>query len=305
MGTTPTNFPAVGRQLFGVHSVCSIDRTTRLPTGIARILGDISLAFEASSVDNRGGSSFYPWATEITEVDSNINFQIKEYPDWVMQNYAAAKITTTAASATDGTVSALVNKEGTSVFDATTGIATATLKSGEAANMKTGAFRVVAASATTVDVYAVSNFQFTRGTTLYADDNTMKITTSPLTIVDAGASPAEVPGTGIELTGGSGTVAMTIGDVAEYHVTPPHSGMSKVEIGVEGYIFPEHELYIFGKQRADGRSMYVHCPKAVCTSGMTWNFSQGDFSTTDISAKLLNDSVLGNVATLYFSDNIL
>lgn len=303
MGTTATSYPTVGRQAFGVHSICSVSRTTRIPTGMARILGDISIAFEASSVQNRGGSSWYPWATEITEINPTASFQVKEYPDWVMTNYAAAKITTTAASATDGTVSALTNKEGTSVFDASTGVATATLESGENANMKTGAFRVIAASATTVDVYAVSNFQFTRGTDLYADDNTMKITTSPLTITASTA--VSVPGTGIELTGGSGVIAMTIGDVAEYHVYSPHNGISKVEMGVNGYIFPEHELYIFGKQRADGRAVYIHCPKAVCTSGMTWNFSQGDFSNTDISVDLLNDSDLGNVATIYFADLIL
>lgn len=303
MGTTATAFPATGRQLFGVHSICSVSRTTRIPTGIVRVLGDISLAFEASSVQNRGGSSWYPWATEITEINPSISFQVKEYPDWVMENYGAVKVTTTAASASTGTVSALVNKEGTSVFDASTGVATATLKTGEAANMKTGAFRVIAASATTVNVYAVSDFQFTRGTDLYADDNMMKITTSPLTITASTA--VEIPGTGIELTGGSGTIGMTVGDVAEYHVYSPHNGLSKVEMGVNGYIFPEHELYIFGKQRADGRAVYVHCPKAVCTSGMTWNFSQGDFSNTDITADLLNDSATGNVATIYFADLIL
>jgi hypothetical protein len=303
MGTTATSYPTVGRQLFGVHSVCSVSRTTRIPTGTVRVLGDISLAFEASSVQNRGGSSWYPWATEITEINPSISFQIKEYPDWVMTNYAAAKITTTAASATDGTVTALVNKEGTSVFDASTGIATVTLESGENDNMKTGAFRIIAVSATTVDVYAVSNFQFTRGTDLYADDNTMKITTSPLTVTSG--STTSIPGTGMEITGGSGTIALVAGDVSEYHVASPHNGLSKVEIGVDGYIFPEHELYIFGKQRADGRAVYIHCPKAVCTSGMTWNFSQGDFSNTDISVDLLNDATLGNVATIYFSDLIL
>jgi hypothetical protein len=305
MGITATAYPEVGRQLFGVHSICSVSRSTRIPTGIARIMGDVSLAFEASSVRNMGGSSWYPWGTEITEINPTLGFQVKEYPNWIMENYAAAKVTTTAASATDGTVSALTNKEGTSVSNATTGIATATLKSGQAANLKTGTYRVIAASATTVDVYAVSNFQFTRGTDLYAEDNTMKITESALTIVDAGASPAEIPGTGVELTGGSGTVNFVAGDVAEFTVTPPHNGISKVEIGVNGYIFPEHELYIFGKQRADGKAMYVHCPKAVCTSGMTWNFSQGDFSSTDITVDLLNDATLGNVATLYFSDQIL
>ncbi len=301
--TSGTGFPTQ-RQEFGCHSICARNRTTKAVTGMIEIVGDISLAFEASSVDNRGGSSLYPRATEITEVDSTISFNIRQWDDWIFSNYMAASVSTTAASTTTGTVSALSNVVNATVFDATTGIATATLKAGEAENMKTGPYLVVTVTSTTVDVYRPTTFQNSRGTNLYLDNNEGKITTSPLTITSGGAT--EIPGTGIELTGGSGTIDVGVaGDSAEFFVTPPHNGISAIDIGVPGNVFPEHELIIFGKQRGSGESVWVQCYKAQCVSGMTFPMSQSDFAATDISVKLLLDTVENKVATINFSGQIL
>lgn len=299
----PTTTYPLNRQEFGIHSISAVNRDTGIPYGMAEIIGDASVAFEASSVDNRGGSSLNPWATEITEIDSNVSFNLRTFPDWVFELYMAATTATTAASASTGTVSALTNDVGTSVFDASTGVATATLKSGEAANMKTGFYVVRAVSATTVDVYTVSNFQFGRGTDLFFDDDTLKITTSALTIAQSAA--VEIPGTGIELTGGSGVIALVTDDVAFFQVTPPHNGISTIDIGVNANIFAEHELHLFGKQRSSGESVHIKCYKAVCVSGMTYNMSQADFAATDITIKLLRDPAQDKVATIYFSDQVL
>lgn len=299
MGTTSTSYP-LNRKEFGIHSIVAVNRTTQVPYGEAAIVGDASVAFEASSVDLRGGSSLYARATEITEIDSNVSVNLRTFPDWVFELFMSGSVSTTAASATDGTVSALTNEVGTSVFSATTGVATATLKSGEAANMKAGWYAVVAASATTVDVYKISSFQNTRGTNVYFDDDTLKITTSALTIT--ASSAVEVPGIGIELTGGSGTIGMTEDDVAYFEVAPPHNGISDIVIGEPGSTFPEHELYIYGKERASGEKAYIRCYKAQCVSGLTYNFSQSDFASTDVTIKLLLDEARGSVATFRFID---
>lgn len=299
-----TTYP-LERKEFGVHSMAAVNRATGLLYGMAEIIGDVSLAFEASSVDLRGGSSLYPRATEIAEIDSTMSVNVRSFPDWILQTYMAGTVTTTAPSASLGTVSALTNKVNASVSDAVLGIATATLKTNEEANMKTGAYRLEAVSATAVDVFRTSTFQSSRGTNLFLDNDTGKITTSPLTIVDAGASPVEIPGTGIELTGGSGTIAFVTGDVAEFSVTPPHNGISQIDIGVPGNVFPEHELYIYGKQRSSREVVYIHCPKAVCVSGMTYNMSMSDFASTDVSIKLLLDNAQNKVATIYFSAQII
>jgi hypothetical protein len=290
------------RQSFGIYSVSAINRSTNLPYGMAAIVGDCSVNLEASSVDNRGGSSLFPRATEITEIDSNATFNLRSWPDWVYTVFFGATVSTTAASATSGTVGTIANEKGTSVV-ATTGIATATLKSGEAANLKYNYYWVVAADPTTVDVYAASNFQFKRGTDLFFDSDVLKITTSPLTIVQSAA--VEIPGTGIELTGDSGIIAMTAGDVAFFDVVPPHNGVSDIDIGSAGIVFPEHELILFGKQRASGELFSIRCYKAQAVSGGSIPMTQADFASTDITCKLLLDTTRDKIATVKYADGIL
>lgn len=302
--TSGTGFPTQ-RQSFGIHSVSAVNRTTGIPYGEVAIVGDGSIALTASSVDNRGGSSLFPRATEITEIDSQATFNVRTWPDWIYQVFFGAEVTTTAASASTGTVSALTNYVGTSTFDATTGVATATLKSGEAANMKSGWYIIEAASATTVDVYRVTDFQTNRGTNLYFDTDTLKITTSALTIVDAGASPAEIPGTGIELTGGSGTIAMVTGDVALFQVTTPHNGISDIDLGQIGIVIPEVELHMVGKQRSSGETVMIRCYKAQAVSGLTIPLSQSDFASTDLAMKLLFDDTYQKIATMRYANEIV
>lgn len=286
MGITSTSYPDT-RYSFGIHSIGAVNRSTGLPYGMIATVGDCSVNIEASSVDLRGGSILGARATEQTEIDYNVGYNVRSWPDWLFTVNFGATVSTTAASASTGTVSALVNYLNTSVFDASTGVATATLKSGEAANMKFNHYIVVAASTTTVDVYTTSNFDFTRGTDLFFDDNTLKITTSALTI--ATSSAVEIPGTGIELTGGSGTIGMTAGDVAVFEVAPPHNGISDIQMGALGSLPPEHELWLFGKKRASGECMSIRCFKAQCVSGGSIPMSMSDFAATDFTIKLLYD----------------
>jgi len=300
--TSGTGYPTI-RQEFGCHSICARNRTTKVITGLIEVIGDISLEFSASSVDNRGGSSLYPRATEITEIDSTISFNIRQWDDWIFTNYMAASVATTAASATVGTIGTPANITGTSAYAASGGVASVTLTSGGAADLKTGPYLVVAASASTVNVYRPTTFQNSRGTDLYLDDNVGKITTSALTI--SSGTAVAIPGTGLTLTGAATAIAMTPGDSFQVFVTPPHNGISQVDIGIPGNVFPEHELIIFGKQRGSGEAVFVQCYKAQCVSGMTFPMSQSDFAATDVSVKLLLDTTVNKVATIYFSDQIL
>jgi len=291
------------RQEFGIESVSAISRSTGLPYGMAAIVGDGSVALEASSVDNRGGSSLYARATEITEVDSNATFNLKSYPDWIFPVFFGATVANVAASAANGTITALTNEVGTSVFSATTGITTATLTTGKEADLKSGWYMVIGVTATTVDVYRASTFQSTRGADLFLDSDTLKITTTPLTVT--ASSAVVLPGTGIDLTGGSGTIALTVGDVAFFQVTTPHNGISNITLGAYGVTFPEHELIIVGKQRGSGETAMIRCYKAQAVSGGTINFSQSDFSSTDITVKLLYDATKGGIGLLTYGAEIV
>ena len=281
----------------------AVNRSTGQPYGMIATVGDASINVEASSVDLRGGSVLAARATEQTEVDYNATYNARSWPDWMFTVNFGATVSTIAASATLGTISALVNYINTSVFDATTGITTATLKSNEEDSLKFDHYIVVATGAAAVDVYTTSNFDFTRGDDLFFDDDTLKITTTPLTIVTGSA--VEVPGSGIELTGGSGTIALVAGDVAVFEVAPPHNGISDIQMGALGTLPPEHELWFFGKKRASGESMSVRCFKAQVVSGGSIPLSLSDFAATDFTVKLLFDDDFGRVFDIRYMKGII
>lgn len=283
------------RIIFNIHSICPVNRTTGLPYGILKVLGDASLTLSAESVDLYGGSNKFPWASEVTQIQSQFTANVRALPDFLFELYAGGSASTTAASAT-GTCGTLTNKVGTSVMNGTTGIASATLKSGETSELKAGRFIVKAVSATTVDVYAVTDLDFTDGTDVSFQNDALKITASPLTITASTA--VEVPNTGIELTGGSGTIGMTEDDVAYYDVAPAHGGISDITLGQSGITFPEHELFIYAAERSDGSKFEIHAYKATSSAGIVIPLSQGGFGITDLTAKLLYDSTAGKVADI-------
>lgn len=301
MGTAATGFPDL-RQEFGIFAVAAVNRATRRPYGQAEIVGDGSVAFEADSVDNRGGSSLYVRATEITEINGSATFNMREWPSWAYQVFMGASIANLGASATAGTIGTIGNVFGESVV-ATTGVIDPTLDAGEEANLKTNYYYVEAVSATTVDVYTSSTFQYKRGTNLFPEDEQMKITASPLTI--AADTAVAIPGTGLEITGGSGIIAMVVGDVGFFKVDAPHNGKTTITIGGSGIVIPEHELVIWGKQRASGEIARIRCFKAQAVSGMTIPFTQADFASTDITVKLLLDSAVDAVAEIEYTKGIV
>ena len=89
---------------------------------------------------------------------------------------------------------------------------------------------------------------------------TIKITSSPLTIVQDTATA--IDGTGCEITGGAGVIAMDVGDSAIFATQPIHGGVNKIVIGQSGVIIPEHGMFVYGKQRGDTRTVELQIHKA-------------------------------------------
>jgi hypothetical protein len=271
---------------FGIHSIAPYARATKTigdttfykgqPFGLFQVLGDASFSLPATSIPLFGGSSLHAWTSELVQIASEI-----------YSVFAGADVALTAASAT-GTIVALVNVEGTSVQSATTGITTATIKSGSETDLKFNKYVVVAKSTTTVDVYAMTDLQFANATALTYQDDALKITASPLTIETDTA--VEVPNTGVELTGGSGTIALVANDTAVYHTTAAHGGISTIDIGKKGINFPEHGLLMYGKERSDGTLFQLEIYKARVSAGIVLPMSEGDFQITDVTVRALIDS---------------
>ena len=284
------------RIIYGIHNMTPYRRTDRLPYGILKVIGGGTLSFSAETEKLFGGSNKFAWASESKTIDSTFSATVKSLPDFLFELYLGASISTTAASATGSVTTALTNSLGTSVLNATTGVASATVKVGSEADLKDSIYVVKAVSATTVDVYAITDIAFNKGTAINDFENdALKVTAAPITIVASTA--ATIPNTGIELTGGSGTIGMTDGDTAYYRVSAAHGGVSVMTLGQSASSFPEHGLVCLSAKRADGSLFEIDLLKAV-GSGFPIALEETVFSIPELTIDLLYDSTANAIAKI-------
>ena len=276
--------------LYGVHDIRFYDLDTGESKAHLRVLGDVNPEFTAEIEKLMGGSQMFPWDSEIKAFNSSLKVTCREYSADIMAMLLGGVATEYATDA-DGDVIDEENVFGTSVIDATTGIATITVKAGKEADLKEGWYLIKAASATTVNVYAYSSSNFSRGTDGVFVDEDGKITSSPLTITASTA--VEVTDHGINLTGGSGAIGMTIGDTARFFVQKPHGGAYKVKFGQTSMNFEEVGCIISG-QTSGGVTSYLHFYRVKC-AGMAIPFTEKGFASYDITVEPMYDSTLDGV----------
>ena len=279
---------------YGIHSMMPYRISDRLPYGILKVLGGGTISLSAEFEDLFGGSNKYAVASEAKTVSSEFTATVKSMPDFLFELYLGASVTNVAASTT-GTVDGLANVLNESVVDATTGIASASVLAAAEADLKTGIYTVLAVSATTVDVYLSTDIDATNGNDVEYIDDSLKINATPLTIV-AGA-PVTIPNTGVELTGGSGTIAMTIGDTAKFQVAPIHNGVSEITIGQSSSIFPEHGIVAMAAKRANGDILEIDLLKCV-GAGFPLALEETVFSIPELTIKVLYDSKKNSIAKI-------
>ena len=281
------------RILYGIHSYTPYSRSTGLPFGILRVLGGSSLALSGELNKLNGGSQRYPWAVEDGVISATISLKAKEYPDFMFELFLG-KAPTANSAETSGSTTAIANVNGTSAV-ASTGLASATVLSGSEADVKFSKYIVKVVSATTVDVYGISNLDFARGTDKEFEDDVLKITASALTI--ATATPVTIPGYGIELTGGAGVIAMTIDDTAEFYVRPINTKSMDVDIGSTTDVYPEHGAIMMTQQRSNGEMFEVEAYK-VKGIGLPLSAEEKAFAEPEATAEAFYDSVKDKVLSL-------
>ncbi len=275
------------RIVFGVHSLSPYSRSTKLPYGILKVIGSASLAL-TSSVDKLfGGASRFAWAAESKTIETGFSAKVKAYPGFLFQLWLGASVTDNAGEAL-GSVTTLTNFKGTSLKSATTGVATVTVKSSSEGDLKFGKYVVVAASATTVNVYCMSDVDMGRGTTESYQDDNLKITASALTIV--ASTGVDVPGFGLTLTGGSGTIGMTTGDTATFSVRPENSKSSDIIVGNALTSLPAFGAVILAQKRATAEMFEIEAFNCI-GYGMPIPMAEMAFSETDLKVECLYDSV--------------
>ena len=278
---------------YGIHSLVPYRRADKLPYGIFKVLGGGTISLSAEFEDLFGGSNKYAWASEAKTISAEFTATVKSMPDFLFEVFLGATVNTTAASAT-GTVNGLENVKGTSAFDATAGVASASVKAGSEADLKAGIYVIKAVSPTTVDVYCMTDIEFGNGTELDYIDDSLKVTTSALTITLATA--VEIPNTGVELTGGTGPIVLVADDTAVFKVAAAHGGISEIIIGKSSATFPEHGQVALAAKRSNGDMLEIDIHKAV-GAGFPVALEETVFSIPELTVKLLYDNAKNRIAT--------
>lgn len=278
--------------IFGIHSLTAYNPDTLVPYGTAKVLGQANINLSGELTPLNGGSSAYPWRVERGLINSEISVTLREYPDWLYQTFLGKAVTSNAAEAGGGVATALTNANGTSVLDASTGIASVGVKSGSEADVKTGLYVVVAASATTVNVYAMSDVDFAQGTDKVFEDDALKITASALTIT--ASTPVTIPDFGLELTGGSGTIGMTTGDTAFFEVRAINTGSTEVVIGSTTETYVDVGLLLAAQKSGSKNITYIDVYRAIGV-GAPINMTEQAFSEAEITLQAFRDSTRNGV----------
>jgi len=281
------------RIFFGVHSFTPYSRDTGLPYGTALVIGNSSFSLSGELATLQGGSNKYPYAVEETSITAELSLVFRQYEDWMFEVFLGKQPTTGTPSAT-GTISTVTNKNGTSVADATTGIASVSI--GTATDLKFSKYVVKAASADAVDVYAYSNIDFARGTDKEFESDALKITSTALTVPDSGGTVA-IPGYGVTITGGSGTVAMDSDDTATFEVIPPDEANMSATFGGSSDTFPEFGAILMAAKRGNGQMVEIDVFRCKAV-GLPIGLQEKAFSEAEITAQAFYDSDQSGVYSL-------
>lgn len=274
------------RVLYSIHAVTPYNISDGLFFGTFRVLKGSTFTLGGEIIELRGGSNRFPWANEDGNITADLQINCAEYPNFLFELFLGKAPTSITAEA-NGNCSTLTNKKGTSVV-AATGIATATVKAAEKADLKFGKYVVKVVDSTTVDVYASTNIDFQRGVDKDFQDDLLKITATPLKITTSTA--VEIPDFGIELTGGAGTIALVAGDTATFSVRPVTTKTSMTAVfGGLSDVFPEFGTLLYSAQRGNGEIFETDVYR-VKSIGLSLGAQEKAYSEYSVTGKASYDS---------------
>jgi hypothetical protein len=283
------------RIIFGVHSVSPYSRTTGEFYGILRVLGGSSLSLSGELIKLNGGSNKYPWAVEDGLITAEMSLKVKEYPDFLFQLFLGKAPTAVNTPDTDGTVSTVTDKYGTSIVDASTGLASViVIPTTGAADLKFGKYVLKATSDDDLNIYCASNIDFARGTDEDYDDDLLLVGTAA--IGDSGAT-TDVASLGLRFTAGSGSTAFVTGDTATFEVQPPFTKSMSVNIGANSDVFPEFGAILLAKKRGNLEMMEIDAVRCKGV-GLPLGFEENAFSEAEIKVECFYDSTLNKVLSI-------
>ncbi len=275
------------RSIFGIHDIRFFSRSTWFPVAYYKVLGDVNIDMPAEFVDLKGGSNLFSWASAVSSFKPAVSIVARQISaDIVGMNLDADLTETTADS--DGDVTDEANVNGTTIINATTGIATVTLKSSDEGDAKEGWYVIKCPTAgATVNVYSFSSSDFSRGTRGVLGDDDGLITSSPVTITTGGTT--DLADYGIRFTGGSGAIAFTEGHTACFYVQKPHGGAYSAIIGAQPLSFSEYGCNIVSE--TESGVQYNMLLYRVKPAGMSLPFKEKGYGEYNVNMSVLYDSV--------------
>jgi len=273
------------RILFGVHSISPYSRADGMPYGIMKVIGSASLALNADLEQLFGGSNRFAWAAESKTFSTELTVKVKMYEGFMFELFLGASVTTNVAEAS-GSVTTLTNKKGTSLVQASTGVATVSALAGSSANLKFGKYVAKVITSTTIKVYLLSDIDITRGTDGTYVDDTLEVS-GPHTIV--ASTDTDVAALGIKFAGGSGTIGMTVGDTATFEVRPINTKSLSISVGSSTTSIPNFGALILAQKRATGQMFEIDALNCVA-SGLPIALAEMAFSEPEIKMTCLYDA---------------
>ena len=280
------------RHVFGIHNVTLYNYASGMPYGIIKALSGSNFELTGELVKLEGGAYQYAWGVEDGYMSGALTIKPKQYEEFMIEVFLGKAPTATSTDA--GSVTTLTNKSGTTV-SSNTGIGSVGVTAGSESELKYGRYIVKAESATTFDVYAMTDGDFSRGTDTAFENDALKITAAPLDCTQSATTA--VSGYGFEFLGGSGTIALTSGQTATFTVRPPSSKSYTVTVGGVNDRTPTFGAYLLSEPRGTGEVTSIDVFK--CRGiGLPFNLEAKAWSEAEIKAEAMYDAAEGGVCEI-------
>ncbi len=268
--------------LFGAKALIIYNRKTFAPLGIYRAISTMELTREVTAELLEGGHFNAAYAAESGQPSNAIAGTVMEFPNFAYTALDNATKADILGEDLTGFVGTIANKSGTSIVDATTGIASVSIISGSENLVPFSKAIVVkgTAVANEVDVY------------LLGDTASGEIpVTDELTLLEAGVDIPDAAGTidiaayGLRFTSGSGTIALTDGDTAYFESRPANTKVTKITMADNSDIKFVGMIFVWPKT-SEGLQTIADFPKVAIAgsgfSGTTRAFAEAEIAGTPL-----------------------
>ena len=276
MSETPKYF-------FGLKAAIFYNLLTFVPVGIFKVLSSFEFAREIEKLPLTGGHHNGAHAVEAGEPVNTLTGTLKEFPNFAFTELDNASLTSIAGEDTSGFVDTIANKVGSSVFDATTGIASVAAIPGSENKLPLGTIIFKATSvADEVDVYLLGD----TATGAIPIIGELPLLAAGVVIPDTGGT-IDIPDIGITITGGSGTIAFTEDDTAFFKTRPSNSITTEIVMGNDSCLKNLGCILVYPKN-SEGQQTIVDFHK-VSVGGTPFSAATRDYAEFEMSAMVLID----------------